>query len=85
MVMAKASTNEHVLSRREVEVTKEEHPHLEAMRINLGSVGKTAVMETGALLEMMKAAMDSMHQLVDERDRLQQAKVKSRVKVMMEK
>ena len=57
------------------QVTKEEHPHLDGLRVNLGSVGKTAVMETGALLEMMKAAMENMHVLVDERERLLQAKV----------
>jgi len=57
-------------------VTKEEHPYLEGLRVNLGNVGKTAVMETGALLEMMKAAMENMHALVDERERLQQAKVR---------
>ena len=38
----------------------------EKIRARLGSVGKTAVMESGALVAMIQEALGTMHKLADE-------------------
>ena len=45
-----------MLSRREEELDKEEHAKILRLRKNLGSVGKNAVLESGALLCMMQVS-----------------------------
>ena len=51
-----------------VQVAHEEGPNsdLEKIRARLGSVGKTAVMESGALVAMIQEALGTMHKLADE-------------------